>query len=163
MGKRYLVLGIVAVVMLAGLVMSLAVAQERGGRRRMDPAAMQERYMERVRDAISPTDEEWAKLEDPVSKVVALSMEPGVSGGMRLWGRRGGAEAEPQSDVAKAAAELQAAVDSGAAAGEISAKLAAYRTARDAARAELAAARETLKAMVTPTQEAALVLAGVLE
>jgi len=166
MGRRCVLTGIVGAVAAAVAALSLAVAQEGGeggGARRRDPEGMRQRYMDRAKEAVSPTDEEWAKLEDPASKTVSLTMQPGVSGGMRLWGRRGGAEAEPQSDVAKAAAELQAAVDSGAAAGEISAKLAAYRTARDAARAELAAARETLKAMVTPTQEAALVLAGVLE
>ena len=162
MGKRYVVLGVVAVAVVAGLAISLAVAQERGGRR-MDPEQLRQRYMERVQEAISSTDEEWATLEEPVGKVVGLSMEPGVAGGMRLWGRRGREEGEAVSDVAKAAAELRAAVDSGASAEEVTPKLAAYRTAREKARADLAAAREALKGLVSPTQEAALVLAGILD
>lgn len=163
MGKRCVVLGVVAVAVVAGLAINLAVAQERSRGRRMDPEQLRQRYMDRVQEALSPTDEEWVKLEEPVGKVVTLSMEPGVAGGMRLWGRRGGDETEPQSDVAKAAAALRSAVDSDASAEEVTPKLAAYRTAREEARADLAAARETLKAMLNPTQEAKLVLAGVIE
>lgn len=162
MGKRWMILGVVAVVVVAGLVINLAVAQERS-RRRMDPEQLRQRYVERVQEALSPTDEEWATLEEPVGKVVGLSMEPGVAGGMRLWGHRGRDEGEAVSDVAKAAAELRAAVDSGASAEEVTPKLAAYRAAREEARADLAAAREALKAMLNPTQEAKLVLAGVIE
>jgi len=166
MGKRCVVIGIVGAVVVAVAALSLALAQEGGeggGGRRWDPERMRQRYMDRVKEAASATDEEWTKLEDPVSKIVSLTMQPGVSGGMRLWGRRGMRGEEPQTEVAKAAAELQSAVDSTSPAEEITAKLASYRAARDAARAELAAARETLKAMVAPKQEAALVLAGVLD
>lgn len=162
MGKRWMILGVVAVVVVAGLAINLAVAQERAGGRRMDPEQLRQRYMERVQEALSPTDEEWAALEGPVGTVVSLSMEPGVSGGMRLGGRRGGGEAATgQSAVAVAAAELQTAVDAGA--EDVAAKLAAYRDAREEARADLAAAREAIKGMINPTQEAKLVLAGVLE
>ena len=165
MGKRYVILALLALLTVVAFILNVAPAQERGGGwGPRSPEEMRQRFVDRVKESLSPTDEEWAKLEPAIVKVVGLVMEPGVAGGMRMWGRRGGAEpSEGDSEVQTAAAAVQSAVDSGAAAEEVAAKLAAYREVRDKARAELAAAREELKALVNETQEAVLVLGGILD
>lgn len=70
----------------------------------------------------------------------------------------------PLSKVAQTQRDLRTALARGdATAPEIAEKLAAFREARDKARTELVAAQRDLKEVVTPRQEAVLVLAGLLE
>ncbi|HEY7115848.1 MAG TPA: hypothetical protein VH475_04625, partial [Tepidisphaeraceae bacterium] len=69
-----------------------------------------------------------------------------------------------QTAVAKAAAELRAAIDDKSTSPEdINKKLAALRDAREKARAELQAAQKELKDVLSARQEAVLVSSGMLE
>lgn len=70
----------------------------------------------------------------------------------------------PQSEVAKAAQALRATLDDkNATDEEIKAKMAALRAAREKAKKDLATSREALREMLTPRQEAVLLLMGILE
>jgi len=163
--------------MLVTFAGGLAFGQEQRPARRpprgFDPTRMRQRFMDRIKDYIEAADEEWAVLRPRIEKVMALSRE--ASGFGRMFGvmrRRGGpggapgaprAE-QPQSDVARAVQELQAALENEqATADEINAKLTALREAREKVKQELAQAREALRELVTPRQEARLVLLGILD
>ncbi len=164
MARRFILTGLVAALVVSAAVVSVAIAQERGQRGVMDPAEMRQRNLERVREALTVTDAEWAAMQSSVERVLALSTEQGMAGAARAMGRRpGGQDEQAQSPLAQATGALQAGLQRGADIEEIAALLAAYREARESARRELAAAREALKAMVNTVQEAQLVLAGVLE
>jgi hypothetical protein len=76
----------------------------------------------------------------------------------------GGAAAAPQSDLAKAMADLQTTLDQkDATPDDIKGKLEAVRTAKKAAQESLTKAQDDLKSVLTQRQEAVLVEAGMLE
>ena len=125
----------------------------------------------RVKETLKVNDEEWKALQPKVENVQTLSREI-TGGGMRMMGgRRGGNtnqpvadNAEPQSPLVKAQADLQATLDKeNATADEIKTKLTAYRQARELAKQELAKAQAELRELVTPKQEAQLVLMNLLD
>ncbi|HUW35597.1 MAG TPA: hypothetical protein VM223_28635 [Planctomycetota bacterium] len=173
MRTRIMIAG-VAVALLAG-TFGIAFAGEagggggRGGRGGFDPARMREMLNTRMKEALKVNDEEWKALQPKVEKVMTMSREL-TGGGMRMaGGRRGGNQpaadnAEPQSLLVKAQADLQATLDKeDASADEIKTKLTAYREARELAKQELAKAQAELRELVTPRQEAQLVLMGYLD
>ena len=140
---------------------------------------MQERMMQRVRQNLGATEEEWTRIEPPLAKVMELSQQaegPGMGMGGRM-GMRGmnprmarpgapeGEEApmpEPENKLDKARMELRQALD-GEDKEAVQKKLDAFRAAREEAQKELAVAKKELKAAVTLPQEAELVLMGYLD
>lgn len=140
-----------------------------------DPAAMQERMVEMMKDRIGATDEEWTVIKPRLSEVMKLSQSGRMMGRMGRMGRRGGrggrggAEATTETPeitdpVQKASAELQETMDKEApTSAEIKAKLAALRGAREKNKQKLVAAQEKLKEVLSVKQEAMLVMSGTLE
>lgn len=135
-----------------------------------DPAQMQQRMVDGVRDRLNFTnDTEWAAVEPLVTKVVTARMES-MAGGMRgiMGGRnRGGGQggpgggrgfgpANPEGDA------LQKAIDDDAPAAQIKDLLAKYKAAQKAKQAKLEAAQADLKAVLTTKQEAQAALLGLV-
>lgn len=160
---------------------SLAMAQQGGGGGRgnrgggqgggpgggnFDPAQMRQRMMDRMKEQLGATDDEWKVLLPKLEKVMEAQRNArgGAFGGM-MGGRGGrGGDQAPTTTLGKAAQELRATLENkDAKADDIAAKLKAYRTARDEAQAELAKAQKDLKEVLTLRQEAQLTLSGTLE
>ncbi len=148
----------------------------REGRRNMDPAQMQQRMMDRLKEELKSPDDEWALLQPKIQRVMTANREarfggmmggrgPGGPGGPGGGpGGPGGPDREPTTEVGKAARDLRTAVRAEAPnEGDIETKLTAYRAAQAKAAEELKAAREELKGLLSIEQEATLVLAGMLE
>jgi len=137
-----------------------------------DPAAMRAQYMTRLKEQLGANDDEWKVLEPKITKVMDASRaarSTGGFGGGRTrgpGGTGGGTTPTPdanQSPVSKASADLRAVVDKkDAAASEYTQALAAFRAARDKAKADQAAAEKELKDVLTPKQEAILVSSGTI-
>jgi hypothetical protein len=180
MQKKMVMIGVVALGV-ALVVGGLTIAQPpQGGPGgpggRFDPAQMQQRMMDRMKEQLGADDEAWKVLQPRLSKVMELNRD--VSGGGRggMFGmmgmrrNRGGNDAgpggnRPQRDpstmtaVEKAADALQTTLDNQSASPEeIAAKLKDLRAAREKAKQELATAQEELRKILTPRQEAQLVL-----
>ena len=143
------------------------------GRQRgnFDPAAIRERMLNGIKERLGATDEEWKVLQPKIEKVMATQRD-GRTGGFGRGGRggdRGGnntnaAPAGEQSAVAKASADLRAALDDKTtSAEEITKRLTALREAREKARADRAAAQKELKDVLSARQEAVLVSSGLLD
>lgn len=148
---------------------------DRGGQRgNFDPQQFRQRMYEQIKTQLKASDDEWSVIQPKLDKVMEAqrAMRPGW--GMR--GNRGGnrpgpspdggapASDRPQSELEKATTELRTALDAeSTSAPDLAAKLAAVRAARAKAQAELTAAREELKQLLTARQEAVLVMMGSLE
>jgi hypothetical protein len=177
-----------AVVVVGGVLAGAALCQEAGGggggggrggmgggRGNFDPAQMRQTRIERTKQALGATDEEWQALGPMVEKVQELSGQLSSRGmGMRGAGRgRGGdqgggppgspAAQQPQTPLQKAEAALQETLANASAANaDITAKLTALRDAREKVKQELAVAQDELRKVITLRQEAQLVLMGLL-
>ena len=124
---------------------------------------MQQRMMERMKQQLNASDEEWKKIEAPLTKVMKLSQDVGGMGMMFGRGPRPEEGAE-ESKLEKARRDLGEALRGEEADKDaINEKLAAFRQARDETKKELAAAQKELKSAVSPQQEAHLVMMGMLE
>ena len=129
-----------------------------------DPAQMQQRMVDGVRDRLGFTnDTEWAAVEPLVTKVVAARFDVGMGGGMRgmMGGRnrggQGGGQANPEQEA------LQKAIDDNAPSSQIKDLLAKYKTLQKAKQAKLETAQAALKAVLAPgKQEAEAVLLGLV-
>jgi hypothetical protein len=132
--------------------------------------------MERYKEVLEVKgDDEWKVIEPRITKVTEARREVGFGGGMRgMFGpRRPAAESQgdQQNDRRRnfgpppsaAAQDLQKAIDSKASADTIKAKLAAYREERKQKQANLEKAQDDLKKVLSVKQEAAAVLAGLLD
>jgi len=184
MGK--LMIGGMALLLLAGSIVVLAQAPGGpGGPRNFDPAQFNQMMLDRYKEALQPTDDEWKAISPLVEKVMTLQRES-MGGRMRFMGgpggqgmgrqrpqgqnqpqgqdqqqrRRGPGFGQPDPDMEA----LQAVLDSSnPSQDEIKAKLTALRDARKKKAAELQTAREALVQVLTLKQEATLVLSGLLE
>ena len=175
------------------LVFSLVQAQDQGGRRSneerersgagqderrprgsFDPAQIRERWMTSIKEQLAVSEDEWKVLQPKLDKVMTAQRDArtGFGGSGGFSGRsRGGEERDrprtgdqPESKLAAAQRELRATLDNkNASTDDIATKLKAFRDAREKARAELQAAQKALREGLTPRQEAALVLLGMLE
>jgi Spy/CpxP family protein refolding chaperone len=148
-----------------------------GGPGNFDPQQMHQLMMERYKETLGMSDEEWKLASPKIEKVMAAQREARFGGGFMGsfgpgWGRGGpdggrpGREQDPagMSPLAKATSDLRTTLDDKAAGpDDIGKKLAAVRSARDAARETLVKNQNDLKALLTPRQEASLVLMSVLD
>lgn len=153
---------------LVALSLGVAWGQDNGGRggRRggFDPAQMRQRMMNRIKEQLGASDQEWQVLEPRIEKVQTLRRE--AEGGRMFMRRRGGNEDEqqPQSDLAKATQALQQTLENeNATAEQIKAKLTALREAREKAKQQYEKASAELRELLTQRQEAQLVLMGILD
>ena len=139
-----------------------------------DPAEMQQRMMDRVKEQLEVKDDtEWKALEPLVQKVMDArreSMAYGVGGMMRGFGRGrggdGGGGDRPRNpfgmETPAEAEALQKAIDAKASNADIKAALTKYRDAKKAKEAALTKAQDELKKVLSVRQEAILVNGGTL-
>ncbi|HLX71730.1 MAG TPA: hypothetical protein VKV04_19120 [Verrucomicrobiae bacterium] len=141
----------------------------------MDPQQMQQmmqqRIMENFRQQLAVTnDDEWGVIQDRLSKVLHLKMQSMLSGGAGMWGgmRRNGGNGpgarmfQGLSQPDPSADSLRNALDNSAPNAQVKAALDKFRDSQKQKEAELAKAQEDLRSVLTVRQEAALVLAGML-
>ncbi len=140
-----------------------------GQRGNWDPAEMQKRMNERIKEELKAPDDEWAVIEPKLTKVMTAQREVRAGGFGGFGGnRRGGPDqannTTETSPLATASRELRTVLaKENASAEEIDQKLTAYRDARTKAQTALDAARKELKEVLTARQEATLVLTGMLD
>ncbi len=143
---------------------------ERGGRGNFEE--IRQRMNERLKTSLKVSDEEWSVIQPLIEKVQAKQRESaggrfGGFGGRGGRGSRGGESAGNEQSSRPGAAESQALrtalENENTSADELKAKLAAVRESRKKSQAELEAAREDLRKVLTVRQEAALVSMGILE
>ncbi len=122
--------------------------------------------MDRYKEQLGFTnDTEWSAVEPLVQKVSEARMEA-FRGGGGFGGRRGGqgggggGGGNTPTDPDREA--LQQAIDNNAPAAQIKTLLDKYRTAAKAKQAKLESAQADLKKVLSQKQEAAAVLAGLL-
>lgn len=145
--------------------------RQRGGGGNFDPAQMRQRMMERMKEQLKASDEEFAVLQPKIEAVQTAQMELQVGRFGGMMGGRGGpgggggfGGGGPTSPVAEKARALgETLQNEGASADEVKSKLEALRQARTEAREKLTKAQNELKELLTPRQEAVLVVAGMLE
>jgi len=140
-----------------------------GGGRNFDPAAMQQRMMDRVREDLGFTnDTDWSAVQPLVQKVMDARRDVGFAGmGMMGRGGRGGqggggrggmfGQTSPEQEA------LQKAIEANAPAGQIKELLAKYKAARKEKQAKLQAAQADLRKVLSVKQEAQATLMGLVE
>jgi len=152
-----------------------------GGRknRNFDPAQMQQRMMERYKEALEVTDDtEWKAIEPLVQKVMDARRDTMSGMGRGMFGRGGpggrGGDAQPADQQGGQrrggfggtpnpdAEALQKAIDSKASKSEIKAALDKYVASRKAKQASLEQAQADLRKVLTSRQEAIATLNGLL-
>jgi hypothetical protein len=188
--NRLLVMAGIAVVMLFGP--NKLVAQENppeqgrqgrgGGFRNMDPAQMQQMFMDRFREELNFTnDTDWKAVQPLVQKVLDAQREAmsGRFGGMgRMFRNRGGDQGGPGggpggpgggrggffgAQPSHEAEALQKAIDDNAPSAQIKEALAKYQASQKAKQAKLTQAQEDLRKVFSIKQEAQATLLGLLQ
>jgi hypothetical protein len=139
--------------------------EDRGGRGNFDPSQWRQQIMDRMKEQLGSSDDEWKVLEPRVTKVMELQRD---ARGPMMFGRIGGGdrsrESGSTSPVQRAATELRSGLeDKSLSAEEISKRLATYRQAKEQAKADLVKAQADLKELLSQRQEAQLVMAGMLD
>jgi hypothetical protein len=149
-----------------------------GGRGNFSPEEMRQRMMDRYREMLDiKNDDEWKAIEPRITKVMDARQAVGFGGGMRgMFGNRRGGGGDTQNadqgqrrrggfggQPSPAAEDLQKAIDAKASSDTIKAKLTAYRDERTQKRSDLQKAQDDLKKVLNVRQEAAAVLAGLLD
>jgi hypothetical protein len=129
---------------------------------------MRQRMMERYREQLVVKDDaEWSLIEARIKKINESRMGRGFGG---PWGGPGGqggpggrqgrggfGQPNPDGEA------LQTALDSGASADDIKAKLATYRASAKQKEAQLEKAQDELRQLLSVKQEARAVLMGLLK
>ena len=165
---------------------SFGQAQDGGPPGPPDFAEMRQRMMNRIREIVGASDDEWKALQPKIEKVQQLQRDASPRGmGMMMFGPGpggpppggpggpppGGPGGPPPgfgpgdpSDVQEKSMDLRSTLqDKEAKPEDVKAKLQALRDARNKARSDLAKAQEDLKGLLTSRQEAALVMLGFLD
>jgi hypothetical protein len=140
---------------------------QRGGGN-FDPAQMQQRMMENMRERLGVKDDaEWKLISERIQKVMDVRRETafgGMRGGMRGQGGGGpggggggfGGASSPEADALAKAVEAKASKE------ELKAAMGKYREARKASQAKLEAAQEDLKKLLSVEQEATMLQMGMV-
>lgn len=153
--------------------------RQRGGDRSRNPEDFRKMMAERMKTQLKVSDEEWGVIQPLIEKVMSKQRDaggsrfgggpsrgPGGSPGGGTPPAPGGSSDSSRSERAGTAEReaLRAALENESTSPEtLKAKLSAVREIRAKATAELAAAREDLKKVLTVRQEALLVSYGILE
>jgi len=135
-----------------------------------DPAAIQQRILERTQEQLGFTnDTEWDAVKPLVQKVLDARREVGFGGMGRMFGGRnrsgdqgGNTRPNPFSQTSPEQEALQKAIDDNAPSSQIKDLLAKYKATQKAKQAKLEAAQADLKAVLTSKQEAQAVLLGLV-
>jgi Spy/CpxP family protein refolding chaperone len=169
--------------LMATAVFASAQDDNNRGDRRGNFEEFRQRMAERLKTSLKVTDEEWTVLQPLIEKVQTKQRDSMMGRFSGFGGRRGGGDGgsggggsttgggdrgrgDRGGDRAGSAESqaLRTALESeSTSSDEIKAKLAALREAQKKSAAELAAAREDLRKVVTVRQEAVLVTMGILE
>jgi hypothetical protein len=153
---------VVALVMMVGLVGTVQAQAGGGGRGNFDPAQFRQQMMDRFKEQLGASDDEWKAIQPKLEKVMEVRQASFAGFGRGRGG--GGGQDAPQTPIAKASADLRAALENkDTPADELQKKLAALREARETARKDLATAQKDLKDLLTARQEAVMVVNGMLE
>jgi len=187
------VMGCLVALIAAGVSMAQPPQGGRGGQRGMfDPQQMRQMMEQRMKEQLGTTDAEWQVIGPRLTKVMNLSRQTQMGGGMArmfMRGRRGqggpmggpqggppqggpqdggrrgrrGPVGQEETAVSKASDALETTLENASASPEeIKAKLTELRTAKEKARQELATAQKELREVLSLRQEAQLVLMGML-
>lgn len=162
---------------IAGLALAMAVStavaqnDEGGGRRQgggnWDPAQMQQRMMDNLKEQMGVTDDaEWKVIEERVQKVMDARRAVGFAG--PRFGRRNNNDGGPRrggmfGTPSPEQEALQNAIDNNAPAEQVKAALEKYRAAQKSKEAALEKAQAELKKVLTSKQEAIAVVNGWLK
>jgi hypothetical protein len=139
-----------------------------GNRGNWDPAQMQQRMNEMLRERLEIKDDtEWKAIEPLVTKVNELRREQigGMGRGMMGGRNRGGDQGNRPRFGGEPSAEetaLSSAVEANASKDELKTKMDAFRKAKAAKEAELKTAQENLKKVLTTKQEAIALQMGLV-
>jgi hypothetical protein len=150
------------------LVPSIVSAQERergsrDGRGGGDRAQFQEMRLNRTKERLAVSEEEWQVLKPKIEKVWT-AQEALMGGFFRGFSGRGDDNNRPRSATEQASRDLRELLENkDAPADQVAEKLKALREARAKAKAELETAQKALQEVLTPRQEAVLVNAGTLD
>ena len=153
--------------------------QNGGGQRRnrgggpggggFDPAAMQQRMMDNVRDQLGLTnDTDWSAVQPLVQKVMDARMAVGFGGRGGFRGNRGGGQGGPGGGGAFGQQPnpdrdaLQKAIDDNAPVAQINAALAKYRASQKDKQTKLETAQANLLKVLTKKQEAEATILGLV-
>jgi hypothetical protein len=138
-----------------------------------DPAQMQQRIMDNIRDDLNFTnDTDWSAVQPLVQKVMDARRDVGGNQMRALFGRnrggnnnnggpgggRGGMFGTPSPEQEA----LQKALEDDAPAAQVKDLLAKYKTSQQAKQAKLEAAQDALKGVLTSKQEAQAYLLGLV-
>jgi hypothetical protein len=124
---------------------------------------MQQRQMTTLQQELGCSDEEWAVLGPRIQRVLDLAADLGQGGQGGGVPRLNMGPTTTPGPCTKALAELKAVTDNAASPRtDVTAKLAAYRSARQKGEADLAVARQDLQTLVTVRQEAVLLNLSIL-
>ncbi|HLX68143.1 MAG TPA: hypothetical protein VKV04_00825 [Verrucomicrobiae bacterium] len=143
----------------------------RGGGGNFDPAQMQQRRLERIKEDLGFTnDTDWSAVEPLVQKVMDAQRDSMMSRFAGFRNRRGGNDDgggngggnRPQPPPNPDRDALQQAIDSNAPAPQVASALTKYRASQKAKQSKLEQAQSDLAKVLTPKQEAQAVLAGLL-
>lgn len=154
--------------------------ERRGGDRadrQVDREQMRERraaMAERMREHLGVDEQEWGAIEPLINEVRTLQQAQGSArrgfAGRGGRGGRGGFGPDAEDDARELSPVQQTRRDLGetlrdenATEADIQEKLEALRSAREQHEQQLEQARQELREVLTPRQEAQLVIAGVLE
>jgi hypothetical protein len=154
---------------LVALAATAAFASAQDNNRGGNREEFRARMAEQMKTSLKVSNDEWAVLQPLIEKVQTKQREGfGGFGGFGGRGGRGGGNGggDGNNDRPGAAerSALRTALEADSTSAEdIKTKLEAVRAFRKKTAAELAAAREDLKKVVTVRQEAVLVSMGVLE
>jgi hypothetical protein len=130
-----------------------------------DPAQFQRIMLEQIRTNLNVTNvEEWTAIQPLVQKVMDARRETMSGGGMRMFGRPGGANGRggPGGQTSSEQQALQSAIEANAPTAQIKNALAKCRAAQVEKQANLAAAQADLQNVLSVKQEAQAVLLGLL-
>jgi len=139
-----------------------------GGPGNFDPAQMQQRMMDNIREQLGFTnDTEWSAVEPLVQKVMDARRDVGFGGMGRMFGRnnRNGGGGNRSGMFGQASPEqeaLQTVLDNNAPSGQIKDLLAKYKSSQKSKQAKLEAAQSDLKKVLTVKQEAEATLLGLV-
>jgi hypothetical protein len=150
----------------------------RSGRGNFDPAQMQQRMLDGIKERLGFSDADWSAVQ-PLAQKVLDAWRDTLAGGTSMFriGRRpsGGDTNRPGGDrgdrgnrpsffgsPSPEAEALQKAIDDKSPAGQVKAALDKYRASKKEKEAKLAAAQEDFRKILSATQEAHATLLGLL-